>query len=371
MADFNSDFHLPSQGHYLLSHSVGRPLKSLADHLQTHFYQPWQQGNKEPWEMWLAGIEQFTVQLATLFNSEARLFCPQANLSSGLTKFLQSLPQQNKPLRLLMSEVDFPSMGFAARHAREDIELEFIPAKMDLSDIESWQAHLQTDIDYVFVSHVYSNTGEQAPLHAISTIARQKGIKVIADVAQSAGIIELDLQKTPVDVLLGSSVKWLCGGPGAAYLWVNEPLLSICKPKDVGWFSHANPFEFNIHHFAYHTSALRFWGGTPSVHAYVCAAHSIGYFNQVGVKQVRAHNWQLLSKLHRALAQYIVSPLEQEQASGTAILSFGDADERVYQALQAHSIALDKRAKGFRVSPHLYNCEEDIDRLISVIKQAL
>jgi kynureninase len=368
MSKYKSKFCLPNDGVYLLSHSVGRPLKTLQPHLQQQFFSPWAEGAREPWGAWLQGINGFTQALARLFNSEAGLFCPQVNLSSGLTKFLQAWPSTGKPLRILMSEADFPSMGFVMQQARDDLLLTFIDKEQDVSDANTWDAHLTAEFDFVFVSHVYSNTGQQAPIAAISERASKLGVKVILDVAQSAGILPLDLQVTMVDVLIGSSVKWLCSGPGAAYLWVSPEVLSMCQPKDVGWFSHANPFEFDIHHFQYHDTALRFWGGTPSVFPYVCAAHSINALLDIGIDNIRARNWQLVMQLHEHFGERVMSPLSPTRASGTAIVSFAQQTDKALQTLTEHGIAVDKRVHGIRVSPHIYTDIQDIALFKDVLK---
>ncbi|WP_350637139.1 aminotransferase class V-fold PLP-dependent enzyme, partial [Pseudoalteromonas sp. GW168-MNA-CIBAN-0100] len=77
-----------------------------------------------------------------------------------------------------------------------------------------------------------------APVYDIVAISKLTNSLSIIDGAQSAGVIPLDLSVLDADFLIGSSVKWLCGGPGAAYLWVNKTQIEYCEPKDVGWFSH-------------------------------------------------------------------------------------------------------------------------------------
>lgn len=351
---------------YLLSHSVGRPLRTLAQHVEAHLFAPWGQGEVEPWQAWLGEINAFNAQLSRLFNAPAHLFCPQVNLSSGLTKLAMAHPRlQNTPCRILMSEHDFPSMGFALKKALPHAQIEYIPTTKNVTEITTWQSYINEQIGLVFVSHVYSNTGQQAPVAQICALARQFDCLSLVDVAQSAGIIELDLQQVQPDFMLGSSVKWLCGGAGAAYLWVSEQQLSLCEPKDVGWFSHENPFEFNIHHFAYHKSALRFWGGTPSVAPYVMAGHSIEFINDLGVKVIRDHNLILQDKIHHALEPFVVSPKAHHQRSGTVILHFGADHQAVLSALNTAKIAVDSRAYGIRVSPHIYNNEQDINQLIN------
>ncbi|KZN47730.1 aminotransferase class V-fold PLP-dependent enzyme [Pseudoalteromonas luteoviolacea] len=362
-----NDFFMP-EGTYLLSHSVGRMLKTAPVHFTEQFFNPWQQQNREPWAQWLAGVMQFNQALAKLLNGHADNFCPQANLSSGLTKWLMSQSSlQNRRVRVLLSEDDFPSMGFVLQQALDDVELCFIPAGEDMSALSTWQAHLNQHYDLVFVSHVYSNTGQQAPVPDIIPLAKQLGCKVIVDIAQSAGILNVDLSLWQADCVLGSCVKWLCGGPGAGFLWVSNESLAMCAPKDVGWFSHQNPFEFDIHHFAAHDTALRFWGGTPSVAPYIMAANSIDALNEFGIERIRAHNLQLLARIWQALPQLCTSPKNAEQCSGTLIMNTGSKLETCLYALTEQNIAVDARRYGLRISPHIYNSATEVEQFIEVI----
>lgn len=372
VATDRNDFCLAGPG-YLLNHSVGRPLVSTKQAFEAAFFAPWQDSGREPWGQWLGVIEDFTAALAQLFNGKAQDFCPQVNLSSALTKIVMSLQRLNRPNAVvLMSEQDFPSMGFALKKALPDCcELRFIPKSLDITDRNVWDAHIKADVDLVFVSHAYSNTGQIAPLEAIVALARQRDCLSLIDVAQSAAIVPLDLSSLQPDFMIGSSVKWLCSGPGAAYLWVNCAVIDLCQPQDVGWFSHENPFEFNIHDFRYHQSALRFWGGTPSIAPYAIAAHSIHYFAKLGSPLLRGHNQALLSQLATELGEFWVSPTQEAQRSGTAILQFGARQSEVMQALAAANISVDERALGMRVSPHIYNDQQDIEHLINVIRQSL
>ncbi|ABE56727.1 aminotransferase, class V [Shewanella denitrificans OS217] len=369
---YKQDFCLPKHGVYLLSHSVGRPLITSHAAFVNDFFSPWQEGNTEPWGQWLAIITEFQQALATLFNHKPECFCPQVNLSSALCKLVMSHPRLRAPkAQILMSEQDFPSMGFALSRALPDCDIRFIPQKADITDIATWQQYMQPSISLVFISQVYSNTGQQAPVAEIVDLSKQLDCLSLVDVAQSAGIINLDLQQLDVDFMIGSAVKWLCAGPGAAYLWVNPKHLTDCEPVDVGWFSHENPFEFNIHDFRYHPSALRFWGGTPSIAPYALAAHSIGYFNQQAPTVLQAHNQHLVDKLIQAFPQQLNSPTDTAKRSGTVILDFKDKQTQILNALKAVNIAVDARCLGVRVSPHLYNDLKDIEQFIDQVTQSL
>jgi len=70
------------------------------------------------------------------------------------------------------------------------------------------------------------------------------------------------------------------------FLWISQEKLSRCEPVDVGWFSHENPFKFDVHHFRYHEITLRFWGDTPSVLPYCLAANNIENTLSIGLDNV-------------------------------------------------------------------------------------
>lgn len=364
-----SDNFVLAEGSYLLNHSVGRPLKSTENAFAQTFFAPWEMSNREPWGEWLGIIDSFTASLAQLFNSVPSQFCPQVNLSSALTKLVMSLPRLTREgAVVLMSEIDFPSMGFALRQALPHCQLRFIAKHLDVTDPQVWADCLSDEVDLVFISHAYSNTGQQAPIETIIELAKAHDCLSLIDVAQSAGVLPIDLTALAPDFMIGSSVKWLCGGPGAAYLWLHDSQIEACQPQDVGWFSHENPFEFDIHEFRYHPSALKFWGGTPSIAPYAIASHSIDYFAKLGVDLVRDHNQQQIDKVAAHLDEQFVSPRAHERRSGTMILQFANEQTSVLHRLEQAKIAVDVRPSGIRISPHIYNSDADIAHLIEALR---
>ncbi|WP_028117088.1 aminotransferase class V-fold PLP-dependent enzyme [Ferrimonas senticii] len=364
-----ADFQLPN-GHYLASHSAGRPLIRVGQVIAQRYLEPWAGNSAEPWAGWLAEIERFRQQLALLFAVDASGVCPQSNVSSGVAKVAMALPalQAGKPL--LMSEHDFPSIGFALAKALPlgTEQIRFIPKHLDLTDANVWERYITDDLALVWVTHGFSNLGALAPLAEIAQLARTKGILTAVDVAQTAGVIPLNASALGIDMLFGSCLKWLCGGAGAGFMWLRPELNCQCQPKDVGWFSHQDPFAMDIHQFQYHDEALRFWGGTPSVAPFVIAADSIGYFNQLGIDRVRQHNLALQQQLLEQIGDLVVSPHQATQRSGTLIINVGAKQPRLLSALQAAGGMLDERHAGVRLSPHIYNDSDDIDAMIAAIQ---
>ncbi|KEQ16378.1 hypothetical protein GZ78_21095 [Endozoicomonas numazuensis] len=367
--DIKEQFHLPEMGVYLLNHSVGCLPNTASQSFQNDFLEPWKQQGSHAWEHWLNNLTQFNAALASLLNGETQQFCPQTNLSSALTKILGSLPSAPAGSHILLSERDFPSMGFVIQTLCESFGLKprFIPSEADLTDLNRWDEMLSDDTWLAFITHVQSNNSLRLPVAEITELTRKKQVISVVDIAQSAGIVPIDLNAWQADFVIGSSVKWLCGGPGSGYLWASDDIIEQCKPIDVGWFSHQDPMEFDIHHFEYAEGARRFTGGTPSVMPFSLSSKSIRYLNSIGIDTIFKHNQKLINQMINLIKPgKIQSPLEQEMRGGTLAISFQD-NQKVLEAMSSSGIACDLRSEGLRFSPHIYNTEEDVDHLVEVI----
>ncbi len=366
------DFVLPD-GTYLLSHSVGclpRAARAAAD----HFFELWATQGGDAWDGWLASVGDFRRSVATLLNGEAADVCPQSNISSALAKILSSLPRREGRSKLLLSELDFPSAGFALAQAeRAGYSVEFIPADADTSSLECWERHITPDTQLVLITHVLYGNSRLNPVAEVVRRAQRQEVFTLVDVAQSAGVVPTDVREWGADFVVGSSVKWLCGGPGAGFLWANPAGVERFAPSDVGWFSHEDPFEFRIRDFRYAPDARRFWGGTPSVMPYVVARAGIDLVNRVGVEKVREHNRALTERLVRAALERgltVRTPQDPERRGGTVCVAFADP-QRVCQRLKEEGVFVDARpAYGVRFSPHIYNDAEDIERAVAAFDAA-
>ena len=356
-----ADRFVDHPGTYLLSHSIGLPIRGSRD-AATGYFDTWEHHTADAWPRWLDGIEGFRAALASLLATDARSICPQSNVSSGLTKVLDSLRHGFDRPTVLISGDAFPSLGFVC--TRSDYDVRFISGDVDVADPAVWRKHL-TGIDVAIITHVHSNTGECLPVPEIAAEARAAGVITVVDVAQSAGVIPIDLSEWGADVVVGSCVKWLSGGPGAGWLWVADALIDRCTPTDVGWFSHEAPFEFDIHDYRDAPYALRFWGGSPTVLPFLIAAHSIATIDSIGVDAIRGHNVALTDHLVSELGNRVISPHEPERRSGTAIIR---ADAEIVDDLASQGIGVDHRADGIRVSPHVHTTRDDLDALIAVLR---
>ena len=139
------------------------------------------------------------------------------------------------------------------------------------------------------ISHVLFRNAEIQDVEPIVARAHEVGAHVVLDCYQSAGIVPFDLAALGVDFAVGGSVKWLCGGPGAGWLYVRPDLAERLEPTLVGWQGHARPFAFEPE-LEYAAGARRFLTGTPNVPALYAATAGYDVIEEVGVERIRARS---------------------------------------------------------------------------------
>ena len=359
-------------GIYLLSHSVGCLPADSESVLASRFYAPWRDKAGEAWPIWLNEAQQFRAAVALLLGGHDRSVCPQVNLSSAFAKILHGLTASASRRRILLCEEDFPSLGFVADAARHvGFEPAFIPAQLDVQDLSTWESALDNQTLLALVTHASSNRSVRLPVAEITRLCAQRGVVSVVDVAQSAGALPIDVTAWDADFVIGSCVKFLCGGPGAGFLWASDRALEQSRPLDVGWFSHSDPFEFDIHHFRYARDALRFWGGTPSILPLVQARHSIAALLDIGVDAINAHNQALISQLLESVPRArILSVFEQSRRGNTVLLQVTDL-MAAQQTLRAASIFVDARLGAVRLAPHIYNESSEMAQVARLLQPFL
>lgn len=374
--DFRQLFEVP-EGIYLLAHSVGA-LSSAGRAAAEEFITQWSQLGGEAWGPWLGSVQDFREALPLVAGGQARDWCPQPNLSAALNKILSCLPQDGPGparrgrSRIVLTELDFPSMGFVLQSLeRRGYSCSYIAPLPDGSlPLELWEEQLGEDVELVHITHGYSENSCCPPVAEIITLARQYGATCVVDIAQTIGLLPIDVEAWQADFVTGSCLKWLCGGPGAGFLWVNPQLVSALEPADRGWFSHANPMEFDIHHFEYHPDAQRFWGGTINPQPFAVAAASIRQIAQIGVERIRAHNLELTGLLiegAQELGLKLNTPLDPAQRGGTVAIGLAADDPRAARLASA-GVRVDRRPRyGLRFSPHIYNTLPELRQVLQYL----
>ena len=363
---YKSYFHLPD-GIYALAHSVGPLPKVSKLALQDHYLAPWEALGGDAWPKWLHSIDDFCTSVATLINATADEICPQPNLASGFSAYLSALAKlainKNKR-RVLMHQDAFASMGFVVTGLAKAYGLELVLIQGEPNYLQAWDKELAKGNTLACLfTHVHSNTSIKSDLAPLINLAKSHSAYALVDIAQSAGVVPVDSKEWGADAIFGSCVKWLCGGPGAGFMYIKESHINELEPDPVGWFSHENPFEFDITHYTPANNARRFWGGTPSVAPYVSACASINMILEIGVENVAQHNTDLKRRLLSSLPSYVtIKPSEADLSEQGGSLCIGCDDmAKAAEKLNNAGVRYDRRGDIFRLSLHIMNSADDID----------
>ncbi len=357
-------FHVPDN--YFLSHSVGCLPKTASDQLKHSYFDSWSAEGGEAWPDWLGVLDTFRARLGALLGSPARNLCPQTNVSSGLTKLLYGLPDRGEKTTILCSAEDFPTIGFVLKQAeRMGFHVRFMDG--DVTDLNAWTDVWDDTVGLVHITHAFSNTSKLAPVAELCALARDRDAVSVVDIAQSAGAIPVALDQWRPDFAVGTGVKFLCFGPGACFLYASDDMIGSCAPIDVGWFSHEQPFEMNIHDFRYADSAMRFFGGTPSPAPFILANAALALWETLDPARVQARIQSHLDRLCAAVAPpHLVSPRSSVARGGTLVIN-PNAPAAFRNRLAEHRIKCDERPGGFRFSVHGYTVDHEIDTLIDAL----
>jgi kynureninase len=262
--------------------------------------------------------------------------------------------------RVVYEEANFPSVRYLYQ-AQPDLEVVAVEDDRAIVDAIDERTLL------VPISHVLFKNAEIQDIEPIVRRAHEMGAYVVLDCYQSAGVVPFDLTALDVDFAVGGSVKWLCGGPGAGWLYVRPDLAQRLEPTFVGWQGHARPFAFEPE-LEYAPDVRRFLTGTPNVPALYAASAGYDIVEEVGVDRIRERSLRLTSLLMELLDEAgfeISSPREAERRGGTVLVRTPD-DPAVHRELGERGIICDFRPDaGIRLGPHFYNSEDELRHTVA------
>jgi kynureninase len=231
-------------------------------------------------------------------------------------------------------------------------------------------AAIDEETALVSVSHIIYKSAFIQDLDAIVRRAHKMGALVIADLYQSAGTVPVDVRALEVDFATGGSVKWLCGGPGAGYLYVRRDLWPKLEPKLTGWMAHKHPFEFETGPTDLADDAFRFLNGTPGIPSLYAAQSGYEIIGQIGVDKIRKKSIRqtgMLIDIAEEAGFKINTPRGACDRGGTVSIDLPDA-ERVTRELLRRDILIDYRpGAGIRAAPHFYTDDAELELLIMQI----
>lgn len=360
---------------YLVNHSLGAMPSGVYEVLNGYADQ-WAKRGVRAWsEGWWSSPVDVGNLLGKLMNAPTDSVVMHQNVSVVQSIIASGLDFSGKRNKVVYTDQNFPSNmyvweGFKKRGAR----VEMVRSGADgIVPTETLLAAIDEETLIVPISHVCFRNSYLQDAKAICEHARSVGALVLLDTYQSLGTVPIDVVDMGVDMLCGGSVKWLCGGPGAGYLYVRPDLMAQFAPEITGWAAHAAPFDFDLGAQRYADGPMRMLHGTPAVVALLAATPGYKTVLEAGVETIREWSIHLNERLRANLADRgfgTFGPAKAEQRGGTLTVAL-DAEEdgpAFVKALEAESILVDFRPNaGIRVSPHFYTREAELDRFAEVL----
>jgi kynureninase len=194
---------------------------------------------------------------------------------------------------------------------------------------------------------------------------------VVLDTYQSAGTVPFSVKELNVDFATGGSVKWLCGGPGAGYLYVRPDLIDELEPKTTGWMAHQHPFAFETE-MDYAQNVTRFLHGSPAIPALYAAQSGYAIINEIGVDVIREKSVRQTQKLIAVAEEAgfrVTSPKDPAVRGGTITVWDDNAAEITKELVRREFIVDYRPGAGVRISPHFYTKDEELDLVIAEMKK--
>lgn len=374
LLQWRGEFPILGTSTYMISNSLGAMPRSVYDSVRAYAdawggrgVRAWEEGW---WEM-AVGVGD---KIAPLIGAGAGELSLHQNVTITQAIISSCFDFTSPKNKVVMVDLEFPSVQyFYNEQRRNGARIETVscgdPTRIDLDKL---LAAIDETTLLVPISQVLFRSSYIVDARAIVERAHKVGAHVVLDVFQATGAIPVDVRRLGVDFAVGGVLKWLCGGPGVAYLYVREDLRSKLRPALTGWLAHRRPFGFETGAVDQREDSFRFLNGTPHIPALYACQPGLDIINKVGVAAIREKSMQLTERLMggaKARGWRVNTPENAVERAGTVSVECPHAAE-VCRELIARNILVDYRPKaGVRLSPHFYNSEGECDFALSQMEE--
>lgn len=373
---YRSQFPILERTTYLISNSLGAMPQGVYDALKS-YADIWATRGVCAWdERWWMLAAQVGDEIGALMNAPPSSVSTHQNVATCQAVVASCFDFSGNRNKVVYSDMNFPSVMYfweaqrqygARVHMVKTDDGITVPTDRLLHAIDE-----QTLI--VPISHVIFRSSYINDAKAIIDKAHKVGAHVVLDTFQSLGTVPVDIHSLNADFACGGVLKWLCGGPGVAYLYVRPDLGKKLEPKLTGWFAHEDSFEFATGPIRYADPPYRFMNGTTHIPAIEAARPGTKIIREVGVEKIREKSKRQTARLIAFADQHgwrVNTPRDPERRGGTVSIDMPDS-QQVSRELLARDILVDWRPKaGVRFSPHFYNTDAEIDAAMAAVVEIL
>ncbi len=368
---------------YFYNHAVGiyPGQKELLTSEMAAFGQAWVDPVSGQWAYAEKIYQEYLEHWAHLLNASASNLAPSENVTSGLMSVISSLPDSVlKNKKLLIAADCFPSLYFLLDGLKDRYGYELLcvgekGTRYPVSEDEILSAWTE-DVGFALLTWVSSTTSARQNLEKMVAHAQEMSTVVCADITQGVGIIPFDAQKSGVDFALSTSLKWVCGGPGAGIIYTSSNYIEKCYPEFRGWYGQENPFDWDLNTFDVANGGRRFLNGTPSYWPYAAALPGLRWHKETGMENIYGHNRLISGQMIDWFEQHgleIVTPLASDNRGGSVMVRMSDAIDlsALVNRLKECNVFVDNRSSILRLSPGITSSTSGLERFFSLMEKSL
>ena len=366
LAEYRDRFPILGETTYLINHSLGA-MPAAVEERMLEYARTWATRGIRAWgEGWWDLPLTVGDQVGRIIGARPGSTVMHQNVAVAETVIVSCFRFEDGRNRVVYQDGDFPSVRYLYQ-AQGERGAELVRVADDAALVEA----IDERTLLVPISHVLFKTAEIQDVEAVVERAHEAGAHVVLDAYQSAGSVPLDVSALGVDFAVGGSVKWLCGGPGAGWLYVRPDLADRLEPTATGWQAHARPFAFEPE-LEYAEGAARFLTGTPNVPALYAATPGYDLIEEIGVDRIREnslHQTDLLIRLLDEAGFEVMSPREPARRGGTVAVRVPEF-EAVHKELAERQILCDFRPDvGLRLGPHYFNTDDELEYVVGQVAE--
>jgi len=361
---------------YLISNSLGAMPRRVRDSLNA-YADAWGDRGVRAWEEgWWELAGTVAEQIAPLVGAGPGEISLHQNVTTTQAVIASCFDWRGPRNKVVMTDLEFPSVQyFYHEQRRHGARVELVPSGNPVRfDLDAFLAAIDETTLLVPISLVLFRSSFIVNANAIIEKAHRVGAHVVLDTFQATGAIPVEVRALGADFAVGGVLKWLCGGPGVAYLYVREDLRNALRPSLTGWLAHRRPFAFEAGAIDARDDGYRFLNGTPHIPALYACQPGLAILNEIGSQAIREKSLRMTTRVlegARARGWRVNTAENPAERAGTVSVDCPHAME-VSHELLAREILIDYRPQaGIRISPHFYNREEECDFALSQIEEIL
>jgi kynureninase len=374
LLEYRTKFPALEECVHFISHSLGCVPAQAKDDLG-EFFELWRTKSITAWSDWLPEVDRAGERIAKIISAPKGTVVMNQNVSTimaVLASCFDYTPGRNK---IVYESLMFPTVSYVWQaEERRGAKCVLVPPNADGMTIDT-QAMIDAIDEHTLVvplQHVVFSSAYIQDAKKIIAKAKSVGAHVILDCYQSIGTIPVDVGDLGVSFACGGSVKYLCGGAGAAWLYVRQDLIEQFAPRVTGWFGNESPFAFTMPAQTYADNAWRYMGGTPAVAALYQSRAGQAIVGEIGARKIRDKSLVMTQKIIDwvdELGMKLNSPRPAEQRGGSVVFDFvGSAD--VCRELNRRKFFCDHRpGVGIRIAPHFYTKAEEVGLFFGELKK--